>query len=150
MKRIMRGIAAFIYSLLLSIGYTYLAISILAKTLVYAEGFWMTLGFMIAIFVSLSWISERALSWDLIPFRWLWDNKLQVRIVSAIPPVLIAIWCLTAPYRLPFSFTAGDWVITVIWSILSIIFFWNLVTTPFINPHFSIEQRSDRTEYEQY
>lgn len=141
MKKFLRGTLAFLYSTMLSIGYMALAVYLLVRVLIYVEGFVMTLSCIVGLVLLFSWISEKVLSWALLPFRRMWDKTLTVRIVSAIPPVLVAIWCLSAPYRMELSLTSGDWIVIVIWSILDIVFYFNLASAPFFNPQFSVELR---------
>lgn len=130
----LRSLGSFLYSLLLSIIFFAGAVYIYVKILINASGFWITTGCIIGISIVLSWMAENGIKICSIPFNWLWDYTIKTRIAAMIPALIVGLWCITAPFRIPFQFSVGDWVVTVIWVFFSSVFYYNLFLFPLFNP----------------
>lgn len=140
----LRTLAAFLYTTIITSAYTWLSIYIVTKAIVYISGFWHTLFVAIAFLYFFSWLSERGIELLSIPYNWLWDRTLKTRIATAIPVILVGLWCISMPIRIPVTFSVSNWVLVIIWELLSIPFFYNLLVLPFINPNMGIGCRQDQ------
>lgn len=132
---LLRTLGAFIYSSILSILFCIGSIFLYTCILVYASGFVITLGCIFVMVFILSWIFERGLEICSIPFNFLWDRTFKSRIATIIPAVIVGLWCVTAPFRITLHFSIGDWILSSIWMLCSIIFYFNLVMLPLNNPN---------------
>ena len=139
MKSLLRTTGAFIYSAIVSAAFTALAVYILA-TIIAAEGFWKTLIYTVLMIPLFFWLSERGVQLTSIPYNWLWDRTLKTRIATAIPVALAFLWCVTSPFFISKTFTAGDWIVTAVWWLLCILLYYNLFMQPFINPHMGVDE----------
>lgn len=135
MKSWFRAMGAFMYALIISVAFLFLAVFLLSKGIVAVSGFLKTAIMIIGIVVLVAWLSEKGLELLSIPFNWLWDRSKKTRIATAIPAVLIGLWCLSAPIRIPVKFTTGDWVLVVIWCLGVLVFYVNLFLMPFSSPN---------------
>lgn len=134
----LRTLGAFVYSAVVSILFFIGALFIYTRILVYASGFWQTLGCIFGLVMLLSWIAERGLQYCSIPFRYLWDRTFKTRIVTIIPAIIVGIWCVTAPFRIELHFSVGDWILSSVWMLCCLVFYFNLVMLPLANPHLGV------------
>lgn len=134
----LRTFGAFAYSAVLSILFLTGAIFLLVRTLIFISGFCVTTGFLFIMLFCISWISERGLQFCSIPFNYLWDNTLKTRIASVVPAVIVGLWCVSAPFRLAIPFSVGDWIVSIVWMICCLVFYFNLAVLPLTNPHMGV------------
>ncbi|MBD5211001.1 MAG: hypothetical protein HDS77_07030 [Bacteroidales bacterium] len=129
----MRALAAFAYSALLAILFFVGSVLLYTRILVFASGFWQTFVCIIGMVILLSWLSERGLEICSIPFNYLWDKKKKARIATIIPAIIVGLWAISAPLRIHMRFSTGDWILSIVWMLCNIVFFYNLVMLPLIN-----------------
>lgn len=139
MNKLFRALGAFVYASIIAIAFLALSSFILAKGIVSIDGFWKTTIFVIVMIVFFAWLSEKGLQLLSIPFNWLWDETMTARIVTAVPAVIVGLWCLAAPFRIPMKFTTGDWVLVVIWWLGVLFFYVNFFLMPFISKDMGIK-----------
>ena len=130
-----RTLGSFLYSAAICIAFFLLAVWLLVRCIIYAEGFFMTFFAIFGIVLLLSWLGEKGIIITGIPFNWLWDKNSKTRIAAMIPPIPIGLWCITTPFRIPLHFSTGDWIVTILWAFCVFWFYWNMFTFPAINPH---------------
>lgn len=133
MKTLARSLGGFLYSLLISVAFSYGAVWLLTRCLVYAEGFWMSFLGVCLIIYSISWVAEKGLQFLSLPYNWLWNERFATRLSSCIPTILLGLWTISSPWRISFKFSVGDWSITIIWLCLVAGFYYNLASMPFVN-----------------
>lgn len=139
MKSLLRAIGAFIYSAIVSAAFTALAVYLLTSVIA-AEGFWKTLIYTVLMALFLFWLSERGVQYTSIPYNWLWDRTLKTRIATAIPAVIAFLWCVTSPFFISKTFTAGDWIVTAVWWLLCILLYFNLFMQSFVSTHMGVDE----------
>lgn len=135
MKTLVRSLLGFIYSCLISVLFFVGFVWLLLRCLIYLNGFWGASAAICAIVVSISWIAERGLELLSIPFNWLWNEKFISRLSSCLPAIIVGLWAISTPWRIPFQFSAGDWVITTVWLFCVAVFYYNLATMSIISTH---------------
>lgn len=135
----LRSIGGFAYSTIVCGLFLFGAIWLLTRAIVYSDGFWQTLMACLLVIIPTSWASENGVAICSITFNWLWDDMRISRYASIVPAIVFGIWGLTAPFRIPFTFTLGDWIICVCWALPVSAFFYNWVTLPFINWNMGIK-----------
>lgn len=138
MKSWLRTVGAFIYAAIISLLFSLLSTYVVEWAVVNTEGFWQTSVVFIGIFIVFLWLSEHGIRYSSIPFNFLWDRTFKTRVATAIPVVLIGLWCLTLPFRISLKFSVSDWFIVVAWWICAVIFYFNLFLFPFNNPHMGV------------
>lgn len=141
MKSLFRAFGAFIYASVVSIGFMILSVLLLMKGITVVHGFWKTALLIIGFIVMFAWLAEKGLELLSLPFNWLWDQTMTTRVATAIPVVLVGLWCMAAPFRLPIEFTTGDWVLTAIWWIGVLFFYVNFILMPFTSPNMGVRNR---------
>ena len=135
----LRTIGSFLYSMLLCAGFFFLSIWILARSIVYSEGFTGTLCAILFIAFILGWVSEKGVVFASVLFNWLWDESLKTRLASMIVAIMIGLWCISSPFRISLHFTFGDWVIILVWEISVLAFYYNMFTLPLLNKNMGIK-----------
>ena len=141
-----RTFGSFLYSAFLCALFFIAAYWVLLRSIVYADGFFGTLCAFIFILFVFGWLSEKGIILASIPFNWLWDDSLKTRIAAMIPPALIGISCMLSPFRIPNTFTFGDWVITIAWETCALTFYFNMFILPITNPHMGIRDQKRTTK----
>lgn len=134
MLTLIQCFGSFCYSVILSFIFLWIVLIAYTRILVFAEGFLNTAGVLLGFVFIFAWLSEKGLQIASIPFNWLWSTKTITRLCTIIPCVIIALWGITAPFRIPFHFNIGDWIVTFAFWIVTLCFFWNLATMPIISP----------------
>lgn len=137
----LRTLGSFIYTAIISILFLLGSVFIYARILIYASGFWITLGGIFGMVLLLSWISERGVELCSIPFNFLWDNTLKTRVATIIPAIIIGLWCVSAPFRIDRHFSTGDWILSAIWMLCSFMFYYNLAMLPLTNPNMCYQDK---------
>ena len=138
MSSFARTLGAFLYTSILSLAFMLLSIWLLCRCIIYVDGFWLSAVAIAALFFGLGWLSEKGLQYLSIPYNWLWDNTKKTRITTSATAIIFGLWTICAPFRIPVKFSAGDWIISVIWMLLSIVLYFNLTLLPFISPHMGV------------
>lgn len=139
----LRTIGAFFYAAIISSTFLFLSAYVIPWAIVYFEGFWETLSVIICILIVFSWLAEKGVEYLSIPFNYLWDRTFKTRIATAIPVVLIGLWCLSLPFRISLKFSMGDWFIVIAWEICAIFFYFNMFLLPFNNPTMGVGCKKD-------
>ena len=133
MKSVLRMLGSFGYSLLVTGITSGIAVFIWASAMTYADGFWQHAAWGVGMVIALAWLSERGVEISSVVYNWLWDSGVGVRIATSIPPLLIGIWICSAPFRLGVKFTVGDIILTVLWELLNLFLYFNLISLPWLN-----------------
>lgn len=133
MKKILRVFASFGYSLIIACLASGIAVFIWASAMTYADGFWQHAAWGVGMLIALAWLSERGVEISSVVYNWLWDSGVGARIATSIPPLLIGIWICSAPFRLDVKFTVGDIILTVLWELLNLFLYFNLISLPWLN-----------------
>ena len=130
---LLRMIGSFTYSLLISWLFLWVVKISLRLVVLAVSGFWMTLLVTMSVCIWLAWLSEKGLQVCSIPYNWLWDRSTKTRLATTIAALLGGVACVSVPFYIPGTFSVGDWFVTVICMVISLFFYFNLCTLPFLN-----------------
>lgn len=139
--KLLRTLGATIYTAIIALGFLWMVEFVLNLAVTKISGWWQTGITILGILVVFSWIAEYGLQILSIPYDWLWDNSTLSRFSSILPSLAGVVGAFVIPFRIETEFTAGDWVLSVEMFIISVFFFYNLVSMPFINPDMGIGNR---------
>ena len=144
MKSWLRTIGAFVYTVIVCGLYLLASAIVLPKLIVRAEGFWMVSASIAGLLIFFGWLSERGVEYASIPYNYLWDSTKKTRLATAIPSLLLGLYCIIRPFIYPVEFSFGDWAMMAVWEICSIFFFYNMFTLPFINHQMGVNNTAEQ------